>query len=309
MSELILHHYDFSNYSEKVRVALGFKSLRWHSVTIPPVLPKPDLTALTGGYRRTPVLQIGADVYCDSRIILRELERRHPAPSLFPRQCEGLANAVAAWAEGPLFQAIMLYAWGSNHDLMPPQLAADRAQMKGLPVPGVVAIERAAARNAPLARAQLPLVENMLADGRAWLCGEHFSLADLAVFHALWFLTNRSDRLAHEFDGLPAVRAWMERVRKLGHGQYVDMSPEQALAIARTAAPAAHAGSGMRHAEDPAYGARVEVRATDYAKDTIAGTLDFLGTDEIVIRIRSDGAGEVAVHFPRMGFELREART
>jgi glutathione S-transferase len=77
MSALILHHYDFSNYSEKVRVALGFKSLEWSSVIVPPVTPKPDLTALTGGYRRAPVLQIGADIYCDTRLILRELERRH----------------------------------------------------------------------------------------------------------------------------------------------------------------------------------------------------------------------------------------
>jgi hypothetical protein len=50
MTDLILHHYDFSNYSEKARVAMGFKSLPWKSVIVPPVLPKPDLTPLTGGY-------------------------------------------------------------------------------------------------------------------------------------------------------------------------------------------------------------------------------------------------------------------
>jgi Glutathione S-transferase, N-terminal domain len=42
-------------------------------------MPKPDLTALTGGYRKTPVLQIGADIYCDSQLIMRELERRYPS--------------------------------------------------------------------------------------------------------------------------------------------------------------------------------------------------------------------------------------
>ena len=30
-------------------------------------MPKPNLTALTGGYRKTPVLQIGADIYCNSQ--------------------------------------------------------------------------------------------------------------------------------------------------------------------------------------------------------------------------------------------------
>jgi glutathione S-transferase len=84
MTELILHHYDRSFYSEKVRLALGLKVLSWRSVRVPVILPKPDLMPLTGGYRKTPVLQIGADVYCDTRLILRELERRHPSPSFYP---------------------------------------------------------------------------------------------------------------------------------------------------------------------------------------------------------------------------------
>ncbi len=83
-TDLILHHYDFSNYSEKARLALGYKGLDWASVIIPPVAPKPDLTPLTGGYRRTPVLQIGADIFCDTQLILAELERRKPQPTLFP---------------------------------------------------------------------------------------------------------------------------------------------------------------------------------------------------------------------------------
>ena len=78
---IILHHYDISPYSEKVRLGLGLKGLAWASVEIPVIMPKPDLTALTGGYRKAPVLQIGADIYCDSQLIMRELERRHPSPS------------------------------------------------------------------------------------------------------------------------------------------------------------------------------------------------------------------------------------
>ena len=46
-NELILHNYDFSNYAEKARLALGYKGLNWHSVIIPPVAPKPNLTPLT----------------------------------------------------------------------------------------------------------------------------------------------------------------------------------------------------------------------------------------------------------------------
>ena len=71
MTDIILHHYDTSPYAEKVRTGLGLKGLAWASVELPQIMPKPNLTALTGGYRKTPVLQFGADIYCDSQLIMR----------------------------------------------------------------------------------------------------------------------------------------------------------------------------------------------------------------------------------------------
>lgn len=50
----------------------------------PPIMPKPDLMPLTGGYRRAPVLQIGADIYCDTQLMSRVLESLAPSPSLHP---------------------------------------------------------------------------------------------------------------------------------------------------------------------------------------------------------------------------------
>ncbi|MEH2595050.1 glutathione S-transferase [Bradyrhizobium sp. AZCC 1577] len=307
MSELVLHHYDFSNYSEKVRVALGFKSLDWSSVTMPPVAPKPDLTALTGGYRRAPVLQIGADIYCDTRLILRELDRRHPTPTLFPAGVTGIANAVAAWAEGPLFRSVMLYAWGTNHDVMPKELFEDRALMRGLAVPSVRSVERAAARSAPLVRSQMPYIEDMLGDGRPWICGHNFTVADLAVFHAMWFLTDRSPRLSHEFDRFERLRMWMERMRDFGHGQSRPMTADEAIEVARVSSPMASRTS-VRQPEDPELGSLVEIRAADYAKDAVVGCLQLIDDDEIALSIRSERAGDVVVHFPRIGFDLKSAR-
>ena len=63
MNDLILHNYASSPFSEKIRLVLGSKKLPWKSVHIPPIMPKPEVVALTGGYRRTPVLQVGADIY------------------------------------------------------------------------------------------------------------------------------------------------------------------------------------------------------------------------------------------------------
>ena len=102
MQGLILHHFDASPYAEKVRLLFGIKGLSWDSVQIPMVSPKPDLTALTGGYRKTPVLQAGADVYCDTSCIARELERRHPQPSLWPDGSAGRPFALAGWGDREL---------------------------------------------------------------------------------------------------------------------------------------------------------------------------------------------------------------
>src|ERR1700742_3341774 len=82
MADLILHHYPNSPFAEKVRVGLGLKQLAWKSVIIPNMMPKPDLMPLTGGYRKTPVLQVGADIYCDTQLIMLEIERRCPKPPL-----------------------------------------------------------------------------------------------------------------------------------------------------------------------------------------------------------------------------------
>ena len=55
MTDLILHHYDASPFTQRVLRMLGIKGLEWRSVTTPMMPPKDDLLALTGGYRGTPV--------------------------------------------------------------------------------------------------------------------------------------------------------------------------------------------------------------------------------------------------------------
>ena len=305
MNELILHNYDFSNYAEKVRLALGYKSLSWHSVTIPSTAPKPSLEALTGGYRRTPVLQIGADIYCDTRMILRTLERIRPAPTLYPEPWAAMAHTIAYWAENQLFRPISLYVSGSNPDVFPLSLQADRAAMRGLPPPSADAMARAAARNAPNVRAQLPLIEDMLSDGREWIVGPATTIADFSIYHAIWFITGRTDRLAHELDPFEHTQAWMKRMAAFGHGERHPMTPEAALEIARAATPNPP-GTSKPFAEDPPLGARVRIRADDYGREAVEGAIAMINAEEIAIRRREESLGELIVHFPRLGYDLRE---
>jgi glutathione S-transferase len=130
MTDIILHHYETSPYSEKVRLGLGLKGLAWGSVEIPVIMPKPDLTALTGGYRKTPVLQIGADIYCDSQLIMRELERRHPTSSFYPAG-HGAADALAWWAEKTTFSPAAGILFAKKPDALPEGFLEDRAKFSG----------------------------------------------------------------------------------------------------------------------------------------------------------------------------------
>jgi glutathione S-transferase len=105
MSDLILHHYEISPFSEKARRMLALKQLAHGRVRAPAVMPKPDLVALTGGYRKIPVLQIGNHVYCDTALIARVLEGLAPSPTLFPTP---LAEIVAEWADSTLFETAVV---------------------------------------------------------------------------------------------------------------------------------------------------------------------------------------------------------
>lgn len=302
--DLILHHYDFSNYSEKTRLALGYKELDWTSVIIPPVAPKPDLTPLTGGYRRTPVLQIGADIYCDTQLILAELERRKPEPTLYPPQSGAIADAIAYWAEHELFRPISLYVSGSNLDMLPPNLQADRSLMRGLPVPDEATVKRAAARNAPLVRILIARVDAMFADGRRWIAGSDVTVADFACYHALWFVTGRTGRLAHELTPYPQIGEWMQRMRSFSRAPVASLMAHEALDIAAAATPVPLRES-RPFAEDPLLGSRVKIRADDYGRDPVVGELVLIDAEEIALRRNDDRIGEIVVHFPRRGYDLR----
>jgi glutathione S-transferase len=307
--EIILHHYDASLFSEKIRLALGRKKLTWRSVIIPPIMPRPDLMPLTGGYRRTPVMQIGADIYCDTQIILRELERRFPEPTLYPGGSEGLCWAVTMVADRPFFQASVAVIFGNLEpsDLQP-GFVEDRERLSG----GRFDFEGMKARG-PYAkdqwRAYAHWIERQLADGRDYLLGAEPSLADLSAFIEVWFLKNAyraSSTLLREF---PALERWEQRVRAIGHGRHTEMTSEEALRVGTAARPATveHADSADPNGLRP--GERVTVAPDDYGRIPVAGEVVSSSPQHIAIRRHDPVAGEVVVHFPRVGFVVTRAQS
>ncbi|TAJ85361.1 MAG: glutathione S-transferase family protein [Reyranella sp.] len=303
-NSLILHQYDFSNFAEKARLMMGFKGLTWRAVEIPPIAPKPKLTPLTGGYRRTPVLQDGADVWCDTKLIARELERRVPQPTFYPPSTSGAADAIAWWAEQQFMRPTALYVSGINADHMPEGLHADRAKLHGLPMPSIEAVRKAAFRNLQLVRPQVRWIADMLADGRRYLLGDVPCIADFATYHVVWFFRGRHIDCREVLNPYPRLLAWRDRMAEVGHGNRIDIDADEALAEACAATPATPRPSQPQEG-DPRPGQRARVRASDNAKDWIEGEVHFIDADEIALLHENDEVGQVAVHFPRLGYDWR----
>ena len=307
MPELILHHYPLSPFAEKIRLILGFKGLAWQSVLIPVMLPKPDLVALTGGYRRTPVLQIGADIYCDTALIADVLEHLAPAPALYPASQKGLARVIAQWADGPLFQAAMAYNFqpdGARQLFPDPEqlkaFAADRAAMRNN-VPRMPAADATSAYRSYLRR-----ISSML-EQSPYLLGNAPCIADFAVYHPLWFTRTQVTSLAGILETVPAVLDWMDRIAAIGHAAFTPLSAQQAIDIAHACVPATLADEFHQDDHGIPLGAPVTVIAESFGLEATGGELVAATRTRYTLKRNDARAGQRHVHFPRVGFVMKLA--
>ena len=307
---LILHHYPMSPFSEKIRAVLGFKRLAWQSVVVPTILPKPDLLALTGGYRKTPVLQIGADIYCDTTLICEVLEQHAPTPSLYPAQVNtALADIVAQWADSTLFWAAMGYnlqkaGMAELFDGLPAQavkdFAADRAAMaSGLARPRPP--DAAVAYHAYLQR-----LASML-EAHAFLLGPVPCVADFAAYHPLWFTRTQVPGLASILHAVPTVLRWMDRIEAFGHGQKQHLSAADAIAVSAAANAAGRQNDPDFHDHHGmALGSQVSVAAESFGSEPTVGVLLEATRHHYTLGRTDPRAGVLRVHFPRIGYALRQ---
>lgn len=299
MAEIILHHYDTSPFSEKVRLMLGVKGLGWRSVIQPVIMPKPDLIPLTGGYRRIPVMQIGADVYCDSQVILAEIERRYPSPPMV----RGADWAVNLWADRLWFQASVAVIFAEMGDAVPKDFIEDREKLSGRPF-DVSAMKAAAPFMRAQWRAYAAWVEDGLAGGD-FLGGATASLADVAAWMNVWWLGGAAPRIADDLlSGLYRTLAWRDRVRAIGHGRRSDMSPAEALKVAHTTEPASDVACDPADPSGLKQGDAVVVQADDYGRDPVEGVLVGLARDRVTLARECGELDVIHVHFPRAGYVL-----
>jgi len=307
-NEIILHNYPQSPVAEKARIAFGIKNLSWKSVEIPRIPPKPFLTQLTGGYRRTPVVQIGADIYCDSQCIINELERRYPTPTYYPTNDKGLAWCLSRWTDGELFDHAVQIVLGSNMENLPPEFAEDRGRLYLGPdwAEGLKAANENLPHLVAQMRAPCDWLNQQLSDGRNFLFGDKPGAIDAQLYHVIWFLRGRWVQGPEFMSTFPELERWEKNVSAIGHGEMGEMSPEDAIKRAAECEPITSLGVDKNDPQGLKEGMAVSVSPdVDGGEQPVEGKVAGANSTSITIQRTDQEAGNLHVHFPRAGYRVR----
>ncbi|MFT6088020.1 MAG: glutathione S-transferase [Psychromonas sp.] len=314
MSNFILHHYEASPFAEKIRTILGFTGLSYRAVTIPIIMPKPDLTALTGGYRKTPVLQQGAHVYCDTRLIARVIDEQANEQTLYPENQAVSANILAQWADQSLFSLAVALVFSPTGfvelakrvpSAMIEALVKDRDKLRrGTTLPRI---------SPEIALSQLLVflqqLEQQLLHCGPYVLGQQPTIADFSVYHCLWFINNNAAVRTHLLP-YPIVQSWLASMIAIGHGTVKKITGQDAIDEARLGnktaktAKTANTKRNFLELDGLKYGDRVTVMPSDYGFDPVTGELVLSLPDEVAIKRYDERAGEIYVHFPRVGYQI-----
>jgi glutathione S-transferase len=307
MPDIILHNYPQSPVAEKVRIALGIKGATWQSVEIPRLPPKPMLVKLTGGYRRTPVMQIGADVYCDTLCILHELERRIPSPSFFPTPDAGLMWSLSRWTDGGLFDLGVKIILGAGGENLPADFAQDRGRLY---LGADWAAQLKAAHDdlphlAAQMRVQMKWLNDQLSDGRVFLTGDDAAAIDAQFYYVVWFVRGRWAQGPALLSEFPHVAQWEENVVRIGHGTMLEMSAEDAHIQAAQNEPQDVTHDDAHDPQGLVVGTNVAVSPDlNGGEEPSEGAVVAANAERIVIARTDADLGRINVHFPRLGYRV-----
>ena len=312
MSDLILHHFAASPYSEKLRLVLGYKGLAACSVQVPLTMPKPDVQALTGGYRRTPILQIGADIYCDTALVCDVLEAVQPKPTLYPEGTAALGRMLAQWADSTLFWAAIRHnrgPKGAGVNLSGANSAMVQAVLQDRKAMGMdIEWQHPRDASAPIMIYLQRLAEQLGA--KPYLLGDQPCIADFCAYHPLWYLHLRTPPAVDLLAPRSALRAWLIRMQTIGHGPLHEIDSTEAIAIAAAAQPKAPGQNFLpdgpfQDEHGIALGSQVGIAAESFGTEVSQGVLIAAGASHYSLSRRDSRAGLVHVHFPRIGYVLK----
>lgn len=308
-SDWLLHHYPASPYAEKARLMLGHKRLAWGSVEVPMVPPRPFLQKVLGGFRRIPVLQRGADFFCDTRLLPDVLDSELTDHPLLPPQARALSLLIAQWAEPRVFLMMGPVRFESRDDLQglqragihPGDFLRDRAPFMA---PAVDTQRSASVRDSARdhVASYLGVLQDLLGAG-PFLTGARPVAADFSAYHTVWWLRAQPSRdtLLSRF---AALGAWADRMAAIGHGDPQARSEADAQQAVRAAQGTAAWTAPWPAADDARLHRVVAVQPDDYGRDPVTGTLSAISDRHVTVTRQVPEIGTVHVHFPKVNYEV-----
>lgn len=302
---MILHHYEASPYAEKIRLMFGLTNTPWKSLLSPAKPPRPNLDPLTGGYRRIPVLQMGADIICDTSLIAEEIANLTHSPQLNPANIEGEAASLMHRAEQEAFFAAVA--------AVPPLRLLTTMWLKLGPMEIIPFIkDRTGMLKGGTQKRTHPekakqILANLIEDLETrlseidWIAGDKPSVADFAIYHVLWLHVNFNRK---PLEAGPQVLNWYQAVSNVGHGPREDVAQAYGFQMAKASSPRPLPDS---IADSPvAPGTEVKVAPSDYGLTPVVGKVAAITDDKIILARETEQFGLLHVHFPGNGYSISE---
>ncbi|KAL8631956.1 hypothetical protein Q9189_002332 [Teloschistes chrysophthalmus] len=300
---------------------LTLRGIEYAQCMQPPALPREDINALGVKYRRIPIMSIGRDVYCDTRLILQKLEERFPTGALGATQADkrALESLLEKWTiDGGVFSRAA--------QLIPPEMpllndlkwVKDREDFMGRSW-AKADITRARPEAIAHMRDFFDLVEStILADGRSWVLDTQGpSLADINAIWPFHWVVNMQGALPPSLFGkerFPKIYAWLDRFDKAvkdskqSAPKVTTLKGAEAIQYITQAEFAEPEGSV--DAEDPLAlekGQYVESWPIDSGfRHRDSGQLVALTRQEVVLKTQAKiGHRDIHVHHPRTNFRIQ----
>ena len=302
----ILHHYDASPFSRKAQKMLGIKNLSWLSVEMPMTAPKPDIQRLTGGYRGTPVLQVGANLYVDNGAIAIALDSLYPhAPRLTYPDKHLFQAGIARWADA-LFEPVLRAAIGLYAPSWDEQFRRDREavfphlnfEQLPLQLPNYYATILALVTE----------LDAHIAGTGGFIDGGQPNVSDVHCWGILWFVLAGLPDVAQSMIGLEALHRWYSKMEALGVGQREEGSYDVAWGAVREGQAQVLAMDDPSAIDDSPVtewlGRDVAVHAESADRGSIIGCLRTVTQHYFVLTVTQQEGVLTQVHLPRVGYRI-----
>ena len=300
---LILHQYDISPFSQKAQKMMGLKELSWQSVEMPMIAPKPDVEALTGGYRGTPVLQIGRDVFIDNWMIARALDEFDASGPAINAQGGLREAALYAWGER-LFTPLLHAALAAYQSEWDADFLADRKRV--FPDVDFDTLDVSDPDRRSQVRAYLGTVEAQLGLDQDFLGGAQADSCDIHVWGMVWMIHSALPALMPIVETFPRLTDWYKRVSALGTGDREDVKIDVAWQSLKDGPARPLPDTPDQEPLAPWVGEVVDIAAGSADRGSASGRLLAVDHEQVVLGVEPIPGEAAQVWFPRFGYHLRQ---